>query len=136
MEFVDFKGMAEWFLEIKENYGYTIVFLLANILWAILHNKSFSIFWKRVKSFVFAEQKNEYYKKTLDELKQALQDERVSCDKQITELRAVIERQQVQIDELRDKEMSLREELATLKERLTKHVGKTSRGSKPNVSNN
>lgn len=143
MEFIDFKGIVEWFLEVKENYGITLVFILANILWAILHNKTFTAFYKGLWNRITAEEKNGYYKKVLEELKMSMSEERDICNNQMKELREIIEKQQEQIDLLRKKEMALSIEIATLKERLdlaqkvaAKHLP-TSRGrKKPNSNDN
>lgn len=136
MEFIDFKGIVEWFLEVKENYGITLVFILANILWAILHNKTFTGFYKGLWNRITAEEKNGYYKKVLEELKSSMNEERDICNNKMTELSQIIEKQQEQIDLLREKEMALSIEIATLKERLdlaqkvaAKHLP-TSRGRK------
>lgn len=129
MEF-DFKDMVEWFLNLKQEYGVGIVFFILNIFWFVAHRSSFTNFYQSVWAWMTAGFQITYYRAGIDELKAALAEERETCGKQLDELRAIIERQQVQIDELREREMSNREELATLKERLTKHVGTTSRGGK------
>ena len=132
--------IVDWvLLKAKEN-GWFVASAIALIAWAVFGSKSFASFWTKffkmfegLYSFLTSFALLKQYKEAIEELKASLAEERASCDKQMTELRAIIEKQQEQIDELREKEMVFREELATLRERLGKHVSNTSRGKKTPV---
>lgn len=128
--------IVDWILIKAQENGWLVASVIANIAWAVFHNSSFSKFYEGAWNRITAQEKNGYYKKVLEELKSSMSDERDICNNQMTELRHIIEKQQEQIDLLREKEMALSIEIATLKERLdsaqkvaAKHMP-TSRGRK------
>ena len=93
-------------------WGYVASFIIAMVLWAIFHNKSFVTFWKWVGSGIreiaSSSATNALYKEQIEQLKAAQAQERIDCDRKMDEMRKDYERK---ITELENRMESFRSDL-------------------------